>query len=155
EAYHPAVAFVYGWALLVVIQSGGMAAVAVTFERYLGELVPGAPSQGVAAAAMLALLTAVNCLGVRPGSAVPNALMLCKIVALAAVGVCGWPLAGRAPEAPTPIASPVSFDRLTAEAAALTPVLFAYGGWQTASFVAGEMKNPGKDLPRGLLLGVL
>jgi APA family basic amino acid/polyamine antiporter len=155
EAYHPAVAFVYGWALLVVIQSGGMAAVAVTFERYLSELVPGAPSQGVAAAAVLALLTAVNCLGVRPGSGVQNTLMLCKIAALAAVVVCGWFLAGRAPEAPAAVGPPVSFDRITAEAAALTPVLFAYGGWQTASFLAGEMRDPGRDLPRGLLLGVV
>ncbi|MBI3406697.1 MAG: amino acid permease, partial [Acidobacteria bacterium] len=50
---------------------------------------------------------------------------------------------------------PVSFDLLTAMGSAMIPVLFAYGGWQTSSFVAGEMKDPQRDLPRGLIIGVI
>src|SRR5258708_5559671 len=63
EAYHPGVAFVYGWALLLVIQTGGMAAVAVTFAHYFGELTHGPLSDGVLAASALAGLTVINCLG--------------------------------------------------------------------------------------------
>src|SRR6267142_4427840 len=68
EALHPAVAFIYGWVLLLVIQTGGMAAVAVTFARYFLELTHWAVPDALVAAAALALLTAINCLGVRAGS---------------------------------------------------------------------------------------
>ena len=76
EAYHPAVAFVYGWVLLLVTQTGGMAAVAVTFARYFREI-SGVPwSDSAIAAAVLLGLTAINCLGARAGSNVQSALML-------------------------------------------------------------------------------
>ncbi|HEX8283762.1 MAG TPA: amino acid permease [Pyrinomonadaceae bacterium] len=156
EAFHPSVAFLYGWALLLVIQTGGMAAVAVTFARYFSELTGTTlPDWGVAAAT-LAVLTAVNCLGVRAGSNVQSLLMVLKILAVAALVACG--LFGVAePRALTggPLLDrPASFGLLAGVGAALTPVMFAYGGWQTASFVSGEMRDPRRDLPRGLLLGV-
>src|SRR5580698_7000781 len=88
DAFHPAVAFVYGWTLLLVTQTGGMAAVAVTFARYFLEITRAPVSDAWIAVAALALLTIVNCLGVRSGSNVQSALMLLKIVAIAAlVGV--------------------------------------------------------------------
>ncbi len=157
EAFHPSLAFLYGWGLLLVTQSGGMAAVAVTFARYALELTGAPLADGVVAAIALALLTAVNCLGVRTGSAVQSALMVLKIAAILALVVCGLFLAGAA--APARAAGglldrPPSFDLLTAFGAALVPVLFAYGGWQTASFVAGEVREPRRNLPRGLLFGV-
>ncbi|MBV9155460.1 MAG: amino acid permease, partial [Acidobacteriaceae bacterium] len=68
EAYHPAIAFLYGWALLLVMQTGGMAAVAVTFARYAREIIHTNASDGLIATLILALLTAINCLGVRLGS---------------------------------------------------------------------------------------
>src|SRR5438128_4256467 len=68
DAYHPLAAFLYGWVLLLVIQTGGMAASAVTFARYALELVPLPVPEGVLAMGALAVLTAVNCLGVRHGS---------------------------------------------------------------------------------------
>src|SRR6266480_5440012 len=68
EALHPALAFMYGWVLLLVIQTGGMAAVAVTFARYFLELTGWSVNDSVIAAAALALLTAINCWGVRAGS---------------------------------------------------------------------------------------
>jgi APA family basic amino acid/polyamine antiporter len=157
DAYHPTVAFLYGWSLLLVIQSGGMAAVAITFARYFTELTRAPLPEGALAALALALLTAVNCLGVRAGSNVQSALMVLKIAAIAALVLCGWWFSGgangfeRATAAPR---APLSFDLLTAMGAALTPVMFAYGGWQTTSFVAGEMRDPRRDLARGLLFGV-
>src|SRR6185437_5940542 len=70
NALHPAVAFVYGWVLLLVIQTGGMAAVAVTFARYFVTLTHWRISESLVAAAALAVLTAINCIGVRSGSRV-------------------------------------------------------------------------------------
>jgi APA family basic amino acid/polyamine antiporter len=156
DAYHPTVAFLYGWSLLLVIQSGGMAAVAITFARYFSELTGAPLPEGALAALALALLTAVNCLGVRAGSNVQSALMILKIAAIAALVFCGWWFSTGAngfAGAPA-LREPLSFDLLTAMGAALAPVMFAYGGWQTTSFVAGEMRDPQRDLARGLLLGV-
>ena len=82
EALHPAVAFVYGWVLLLVIQTGGMAAVAVTFARYFLELTHWPLRDSFVAACALAILTAINCLGVRVGSRVQSALTLAAIMAI-------------------------------------------------------------------------
>ena len=155
EAYHPSVAFVYGWALLLVTQTGGMAAVAITFSRYFLEVTRAPVPDWSVAALALALLTVVNCLGVRAGSGVQSGLMVLKILALAAL-VCGGLFFVAAPRwgAGAALDRPVSFDLLTAFGAAMTPVMFAYGGWQTSSFVAGEMRDPRRDLARGLLVGV-
>ena len=91
----------------------------------------------------LALLTIVNCLGVRAGSNVQSALMVLKIVAIAALVARGIPVSCKPVMQPPGAArSPVSMNLIAAFGAAMTPVLFAYGGWQTASFVAGEMKDP-------------
>ena len=154
DAYGPTTAFLYGWSLLLVIQSGGMAAVAITFARYLGELVVLPWSDAGVAAATLALLTLVNCLGVRAGSNVQSALMLLKIAAIAALVAVGWSVSPAPAVAAAPAAASLGF-MLPAFGAALIPVMFAYGGWQTTSFVAGEMRNPGRDLAWGLMLGVV
>jgi APA family basic amino acid/polyamine antiporter len=158
EAFHPAVAFLYGWVLLLVIQTGGMAAVAVTFSRYFVEMTGLNISDSVLAAVVLAVLTIINCLGVRAGSTVQSVFMVLKIIAIAGLVVCGLLLV--APSTATRAASgvldrPVSMDLITAIGAAMVPVLFAYGGWQTATFVAGEIKEPARNLSRGLIFGVL
>lgn len=151
DAWGPMPAFLYGWALLLVIQSGGMAAVAITFARYFLELTGWPIADGAVAAGVLALLCAINCLGVRAGSSVQSGLMLLKIAAIAALVGCGLLLAPRAGAAAAPLASATNMETL---GAALTPVMFAYGGWQTASFVAAEMRDPRRDLARGVLMGV-
>lgn len=155
DAFHPAVAFVYGWALLLVIQTGGMAAVAVTFARYFRELTHVPLGEPVVAALALGVLVAINCLGVRAGSSVQSALMVLKIVAIAALVAAGLFFAGRPPEPEVAAAATRPDDTLLSFGAAMTPVMFAYGGWQTASFVAAEMRDPRRDLARGLLFGVL
>src|SRR5205814_2876761 len=96
----------------------------------------------------VALLTIVNCLGVRAGSAVQSFLMVLKIGALLALVVCGFAFT----QPTRTVAGPPS--SISDLGAALIPVLFAYGGWQTACFVAGEMTDPRHDLPRALLAGV-
>lgn len=152
EAFHPSVAFVYGWVLLLVTQTGGMAAVAVTFSRYFLEITHATISEGAVAATALALLTVVNCFGVRAGSTVQSVLMVLKIVAIGALVVAGFLLVKPVVQSSALLDHPFS---ITGFGAAMTPVLFAYGGWQTSSFVAGEMKDPSRDLPRALLIGVV
>src|ERR1041384_8109165 len=155
EAFHPGLAFLYGWVLLLVVQTGGMAAVAVTFARYFVELTNLPISSPLLAAIVLATLTIINCLGVRAGSTVQSILMLLKILAIAMLVVCGFLFASRSENPAALIDRPPSLDLLTAFGAALVPVIFSYGGWQTATFIAGEIKEPRKNLPRGLILGVI
>jgi basic amino acid/polyamine antiporter, APA family len=154
EAYHPAVAFLYGWVLLLVIQTGGMAAVAITFARYFLELTGARLPDWVVATAALATLTLINCLGVKSGGRTQSALMVMKIVAIAALVIAGLVLAGKHVNTSTAAEQHWSFS-LSSFGAAMVPVLFAYGGWQTANFLAAEVKEPKKNLPRGLLLGVI
>jgi basic amino acid/polyamine antiporter, APA family len=155
EAFHPLVAFLYGWTLLLVIQSGGMAAVAMTFAHYAGELAHARLPEAGVAALVLAVLTAINCLGVRWGSNVQSALMVTKVAAILALVLFGL-AAEPAPAPPSgPAIDAAGGGGIGAMGAALVPVLFAYGGWQTTSFIAGELRRPERDLPRGLLLGVV
>lgn len=153
DAYHPIVAFLYGWTLLLVVQTGGMAGAAIVFGRYFRELTGFGGSEQVVAAVTLAVLTIVNCLGVRAGSNLQNFLMVTKLAAiglLIGVGLfAAAPAVSAASSMPTPAGGPIGL------ATAMVPVLFAYGGWQTASFVSGEMRDPKRDLPRGLLIGVV
>lgn len=155
EAFHPGLAFLYGWVLLLVVQTGGMAAVAVTFARYFVELTYLPISSPILAAIVLATLTVINCLGVRAGSTVQSILMVLKILAIAMLVVCGFLFASRSENPSALLDRPPSLDLLTAFGAALVPVIFSYGGWQTATFIAGEIKEPRKNLPRGLILGVI
>ena len=154
EAYHPSVSFVYGWGLLLVTQTGGMAAVAVIFSSYFRALTGVAWNDSVIAAAVLLILTGINCLGARAGSNVQSALMLLKIGAIAALVTLGFALGGGSLKSGPLLAQPVSFGLLKSVGAAMVPIAFTYGGWQTATFVAGEMRNAQRDLSRGLLLGV-
>src|SRR5256885_8714014 len=153
DAYHPIVAFLYGWTLLLVVQTGGMAGAAIIFGRYFCELFDLSISEQVVATVALAILTAVNCLGVRAGSNVQSALMLIKLMAIALlIGVgCLGPVKNNAAGVEVAAGSR-GFAGLGRE---IGPVPFAYGGWQTASFVSGEMRHPRRDLPRGLLIGVI
>jgi APA family basic amino acid/polyamine antiporter len=154
DAYGQTPAFLYGWSLLLGIQTGGMAAVAITFARYFLDLTGWPLAEGAIAAAVLLLLTAINCLGVRIGGTLQSGLMVLKIFAIAALVFCGWALAPAHPEFVAPSPQPASSGMIAAIGAALTPVMFAYGGWQTSSFVAGEMRDPRRDLSRALLWGV-
>ncbi len=155
EAYHPSVAFLYGWVLLLVTQTGGMAAVAVTFARYFREISGVTTSDGAIAAIILVGLTAINCFGARAGSNVQSLLMLLKSAAIIAMVVLGLALGGGHIHARPLLDRPPSLSLVGAIGAAMIPIAFAYGGWQTATFVAGEMRDPQRELSRGLIAGVL
>lgn len=152
DAFHPMAAFLYGWTLLLVIQTGGMAAVSMTFASYFAEFTGLGLDRTVVAVVTLTLLTIINCLGVRSGANVQNTFMVLKLAAIVMLVVLGWRAIGGATADAVAVEASVQGDGFMA---AMVPVLFAYGGWQTASFISGEMKNPERDLPRGLLFGVL
>src|SRR2546423_3749311 len=151
EALHPAVAFMYGWVLLLVIQTGGMAAVAVTFARYFLELSHWTINDSIIAAAALALLTAINCAGVRAGSRVQSIMTLTAIAAIAVLEVFSF-LRGTSQVSWRPVLDkPADVDLIVAFGSAMTPVLFAYGGWKTSSFLAGERRDAREKIPAGVL----
>ncbi len=164
EAFGPLPAFLYGWALLLAIATGAAAAVAVTFASYAAPLLGLSPEhEPWLAAAAIALLSLVNVLGVRPGAVTQNVFTLLKLLTIAGL-VVGALLSDRSGPAPAACAGASCIDAGTASASAvslvlalgtaLVPVLFAYGGWQQANFVAEEMVNPRRNLPRALILGV-
>jgi len=156
DAFHPTLAFMYGWTLLLVSQSGGMAAAAVTFANYFTPLTGWQTSAVVIkiiAVLATALFTAINALGVRTGATTQNAFMILKILAIGGfVGVGLFASHGAIAIQP---ALPIGGSTLAAMGLALVPVLFAYSGWQTSSFMSAELKDPQHTLPRGMIAGVI
>jgi APA family basic amino acid/polyamine antiporter len=155
DIYGPMAGFLYGWTTLLVVQTGGMAAVAITFAKYFQSLMGVEGGDKLLVGAVLALLAGANCLGVKTGNGVQAWLGALKVTAIVALVLGGLILVGD----PKPLLHPVldrapSLDLVKAFGAALIPVLFAFGGWQTANFVAGEIKEPRKNLARALLIGV-
>ena len=170
EAFGGLPAFLYGWMLLTVIATAAVAAVAMGFAGYLGELVDvrplGAfleplgipPDKGgrIAVAALTILaVSATNYLGIRPSAFVQNTLTIAKVTALGGLIVLGllrWG-AVSAPKTVAPAAMEGSL--LTGLAVAFPAVLFTFGGWQQMNMVAGEVRDPERTIPRALLLGIL
>ena len=155
EAFGPLAGFMYAWALLLVMATGAIAAVAMTFAGYAATLLgwPESAQQPLAAGAIV-LLTAINIWGVRPAAWTQNLFTILKLAAIAALVVAALsaPQGGQTELASSTL--PQTGLVLTL-GAALVPVLFAFGGWQQTNFVAEEMVAPERDLPRALIIGVL
>ncbi len=151
EAFHPGLAFLFGWTLLLVSQSGGMAAAAVTFAAYFAPLTGWQAPAATIGVVAIALFTAINALGVRTGATTQNAFMIIKVLAIAGFAAIGLFSVRSWAEVPAlPSAAGIG-----ALGFAMVPVLFAYSGWQTSSFMTAELKEPARTLPRGLIAGVL
>ena len=155
DAWGPLPAFLYGWALLLVMTTGATAAVAVTFANYALPLLGVGPNATVpVAVGAIVLLAAVNWIGVKPGAVTQNIFTVLKLAALAALIVAGLFVALPAPVVELPPVPPAG-GVLVALGSALVPVLFASGGWQQTNFIAEEIIEPEKNLPRALVLGVV
>jgi APA family basic amino acid/polyamine antiporter len=154
ETFGPLPAFLYGWTLLLVIATGAIAAVAVLFADYALALL-GLPKEWTLPVGVgsVVLLSGVNYLGVRPGAVTQNLFTVLKLLALALlVGVgLGW----AAPVAAATTQPAAHGNPIVAFGAALVPVLFTYGGWQQTNFIAEEIVDPERTLPRALVLGVV
>ena len=155
DTYGPLTGFLFGWTTLLVVQAGGQAAVAIIFAKNLNVLLGGGLSERAVVIAVLAGLAGINCIGVRSGNGVQSLLGALKVAAIAAVVVAGLLFARQA--APLAFVSQAAppLDALKAFGAAMIPVVFSYGGWQTANYVSGEIKDPARNLARALLVGVL
>ena len=167
DAYHPLAGFLYGWGLLLMIEGGAIAAVGITFAEYTLRLVghQGANAQLLTIVA-IAVVAAVNYVGVKPGSRVLNTFVILKLIPLALLIGAGLVLGGSVSDTsaaalvqPGPAGSFVGVEPgqrpmlVFAFGAALIPVMFSYGGWQNANYVAEEMKDPVGDLPVALMAG--
>jgi APA family basic amino acid/polyamine antiporter len=154
EAFHPLVGFLFGWASLLMIQGGGLAAVAITFSQYALRLVGASPGASTTlAVGALALLAVVNVLGVKPGSRLLNTLVVLKLAALAALIGGGLFLDSEAPRSPASGSAFPGGSGLAAFGAALIPILFSYGGWQNANVISEEIRDSRRTLPAALLAG--
>jgi basic amino acid/polyamine antiporter, APA family len=167
EAYGPLWGFLYGWASFLVIMTGGIAALAVGFGEYLGSFFPflstshilvsapigpwrwtlsGGQLAGVGA---ILSLTVVNQLGVKEGALVQNGLTLLKLG-----GIAAFLIAWLVSSAPPPAGGvPIPSHALTGFGVAMIAALWTYDGWYGLTFSAGEMKDPGRNLPFGIILG--
>jgi basic amino acid/polyamine antiporter, APA family len=158
EAWGPLPAFLYGWALLLVIATGAIAAVAVMFADYTLALF-GLPARLTLPLAIgaIVLLSGINYLGVRSGALTQNVFTVLKLVALAALIGAGLVVAGPAGVGTPPVAGVTrsGAGAIAGFGAALVPVLFTYGGWQQTNFIAEEIIDAEQTLPRALVLGVV
>lgn len=155
HAYGPFTAFLYAWGLLFMIHSGSIAALAVGFGLYAGQIFPLSPfEQKLLSAACVLVFTTISCVGIRGGKLTQNLIASAKVGGLGGI-ILLLCIRGSRPihifEAATNTGDPAfSVARF---GIALVAVLFAYEGWHVVSFVAGEMKRPQTDLPRGLFYG--
>lgn len=160
DAFGPLAGFLYGWTLLLIMATGAIAAVAVTFARYFATLLalPDGYTSSIAITAIL-LLTGINYLGVRPGAVTQNLFTVLKLAALLLLIIAGIAIAAPADAtavaAVTTTTGPSWLDLGRATGIALIPILFSYGGWQQTNFVAEEMVDAARTLPRALVFGVI
>ena len=157
ETISPAIGFLWGWAMFWTIHSGIIAAIAVVFARYVGYFAPlgDRGTRAVAIAGILAL-SAVNYVGVRPGSAVQTILTLVKILAIVLILVLVLALGPPAPvHSEADAAGGASPPPLREFVLALIAGLFAFGGWHMVTYAADETRRPDKTIPRALLIGTL
>jgi APA family basic amino acid/polyamine antiporter len=151
------VAFLFGWSLFIVIESGTVATLAVGFStKYLPYFVDLTPLQSkVVAVALILILAAVNVTGVRKGAGLMNFLTVVKFVGL--VGMCVLVAVFAKGEtkhylSPAGAAGPAA-SVIGNFGVALVAVLWAYKGWESSTFSVGEVRNPQKRLPLGLFIG--
>jgi basic amino acid/polyamine antiporter, APA family len=154
EIFGRPVGFLWGWAMLVSMHTGIIAAIAVVFARYVDYFVPVGPLgiRIVAVAAVLGL-SAFNCLGIRQGSRLQTLVTGAKLAAVAVLIAAGLLLTPAAHEAPL---AAVPADVGAAEILlALVAGLFAFGGWHMVTYTAEETVDPERTIPRSLVLGTL
>lgn len=173
EAYGPLWGFLYGWMAFLVIMSGGIAALAVAFGEYLGSFLPFFSTRNVllslplggwtwsvsggqiAAVLAILVLTGINHVGLKEGVWVQNALTVLKIGSILAFGLLGLLAPAPAASALTEPSPGVPTGLLAAFGVAMIAALWTYDGWYGLTCSAGEVRDPARTLPRGLILGSL
>jgi APA family basic amino acid/polyamine antiporter len=156
EAYGDLFGYLYGWAYLLVICSGAIAALSIAFAYYLGFIIPlGNTGIKVVAVSAIIFVTIINILRVKAGEVFSNIFTGLKLIGIAGVICIGF-FMGKTGLLRVQTGESVSSDNLlVAFGLALIGVLWSYGGWQHASFVAGEAKNAQRTVPRAMIVGAL
>ncbi len=157
RAYHPAVGYSFGFTSWLISGSGSIAALAIalpTAMRNFTDLSDTAIK--VIAIVLIVGLTAYNCLGIKLGSMLQNVSMVAKMIPIVIILLAGLFLGKQSPDLSlVPEGTDVSFSGMLAMIAfATVATLWAYEGWTNLNPVAEEMKNPGKDLPKALIIGI-
>jgi len=148
EMFSPAAGFLWGWAMFWSMHSGIIAAIAMVFGRYVATIVPlGDLGIRLVASGGIVVLSAINCVGVKPGSSVQTALTIAKVAAIGALLVLLFGLGTLRMPAPLGPIEPRGFLR------ALVAGLFAFGGWHMVTYAAEETRDPVRTIPRALMLG--
>lgn len=152
EAYGPACAFLCGWVFVLAVLPGGIAFLATGFSIYLAHFVPLSPVMRTSAAlALVFVLSAANYVGVKEGAWIQRIFTFLKIAGLALV-IGAAAFAPHVTRANIPPAYPLSYAGI---GFAMTACLMAYNGWSYVSFVAGEIRDPQRNLPLALALGMI
>jgi APA family basic amino acid/polyamine antiporter len=155
EAYHPLVGFLWGWAMLLTMHSGIIAAIATIFARYTAFFIPlGTWGSRVVAIGVILVLSAVNYVGVRHGTRLQTAFTAGKVIAILLIVFAGFVLGGNAP-AHFVGSTSGGGESLGGFLAAMGAGLFAYGGWHMVTYTSEETVDPARTIPRALLLGTL
>jgi APA family basic amino acid/polyamine antiporter len=160
EAYGPLLSFLFGWTLFLVIDSGSIATLAVAFsQNILPRFVDMSPTvMKIVAAAFVAFLGIVNYVGLRWGSRLQNWTTYLKTAAIGMIVVAVFFFTkghGNVRNFVDPGAGPFNLPLLGAFGVGLVASLWAYKGWEAATYSAGEVKNPRKNLPLGILIGTI
>jgi APA family basic amino acid/polyamine antiporter len=158
EAYGPLAGFLYGWMILLVINTGALAALGMAFAEYLKFFIPELTGQQTVyvAAGTVVLLTAINCLGVNISQWISNLFTGGKLLAiLVIIGVGAWFIQPHATELQWSLSESRPDSLTVALLTALIGVLWSFGGWHHASYLAGEAIDPQKTIPRAMVLGTV
>ncbi|MCK4264136.1 MAG: amino acid permease [Candidatus Aminicenantes bacterium] len=178
EAYGPMAGFLFGWILFLVYMTGGIAALALAFAEYIGYFFPylgtnhiivtldipllkGSLHYSLSAGQMIGvsviiLLSIVNFIGVGLGKSIQNVFTVIKIGTIAAIIILGFAIGkGTPPELAMDPAGMSFGSIIIGFGVALVAVAWAFDGWNNVNFVAGEIKNPRRNLPLALILGTL
>jgi APA family basic amino acid/polyamine antiporter len=156
EAIHPVAGFLWGWAMLLTMHTGIIAAIATVFARYTGYYIPmDAAATRAVAVAIIIVLSAVNYIGVRQGSRVQTAFTVAKLVAVAAIVFLGFVFGGRMPEHFVSASRMGFTDSAAGVLGAMAAALFTYGGCHMVTYSAEETIEPARTIPRALFFGTL
>lgn len=153
EAFGPFPAFLYGWAELTVIRAAAVGGISLVFASYLGEFLAFTPQQErYTAAAVILLIAGLNYLGVAYAAVLMNVTTVLKYGAMLGLALFAF-TAGQGDVANFTTAAPTATVTFSLMLTALVPIMWTYDGWSNLSFVGGEVKEPGRNLPRALILG--
>ncbi len=156
ESFSASVGFLWGWAMFWSIHSGIIAAIAVIFARYVGYFIHlGNIGIKVISVGVILIISAVNFLGVKQGSAMQTLFTLGKVIAIVVIIILGFSLGSRIPE--HFVMDDVAHTGISVHHffLALVAGLFAFGGWHMVTYNAEETLNPRKTIPRALMIGTL